>query len=72
MRGTAFDAEILKSVARNVRRRREAQGLSQVALAAQLKMSRPCMKFLEHHPREVHLTRVARIAKALKVPELRS
>lgn len=72
MRDTPFDAEILKSFARNVQRLREAQGLSQVTLAAQLKMSRPCIKFLEHQKREVHLTRVARIAKVLEEPELLS
>jgi ribosome-binding protein aMBF1 (putative translation factor) len=34
MRDTAIDAEILKNLARNVRRLREAQGLSQAPLAA--------------------------------------
>jgi hypothetical protein len=42
MRDTAFDAEILKNLARNVLRLRVAQGLS-VALAAQVKMSRTCI-----------------------------
>lgn len=67
MRDTAIDAEILKNLVRNVRRLREAQGLSQVALAAQVKMSRPRLHFLEHQKQDVHLTTVARIAKALKV-----
>ena len=41
MRDTSIDTEILKNLKRNVLRLREAQGLSQVALAAQMKMSRP-------------------------------
>lgn len=40
MRDTAIDAEILKNLAQGVRRLGEAQGLSQVALAAQAKMGR--------------------------------
>ena len=67
MRDTAIDDEILKNLARNVRRLREAQSLSQVALAAQVKMSRPRLHFLEHQEPDVHLTTVARIAKALKM-----
>ena len=41
MRDTSIDTEILKNLKRNVLRLREAQGLSQVALAAQMKMNRP-------------------------------
>lgn len=43
MRDTAIDAEILKDLVRNMRRLREAQSLSRVALGAQVKMSRPCI-----------------------------
>jgi len=60
MRDTAFDAEILKNLARNVRRLRVAQGLS------------GCPGHTDEDKRDVHLTKVARIAKALRarVPEL--
>ena len=40
MRNNAIDAEILKDLGRNMRRLCEGQSLSQVALAAQVKMSR--------------------------------
>jgi len=39
-----------------------------VALAAQVKRSRPRINFFEHQKQDVPLTTVARVAKALKVP----
>jgi hypothetical protein len=39
-----------------------------VTLAAQVKRSRPRINFFEHQKQDVHLTTVARVAKALKVP----
>ena len=55
---------------RNVRRLREAQNLPLVALAAQVKRSRPRINFFEHQKQDVPLTTVATVAKALKVPGL--
>jgi len=57
MKDTAIDTEILKNLVENVRRLSEAQGLSQIALAAQVKISRPRLKFLEHQKQDVHLKR---------------
>jgi hypothetical protein len=70
MRDNAIDAQNLKDLARNMRRPCEAQRLSQVAVAAQVKMSRPRSNFFAHQKQEVHLTTVARVMKALKDPGL--
>ena len=52
MRNNVIDAEILKDLGRNMRRLCEAQSLSQVALAAQVKMSSPRINVFAHQKQD--------------------
>lgn len=60
-------ADLLRQLASNVRRLRENQGLSQVALAHKVKMSRSRLNQLELVNQDPRVSTILRIAKALKV-----
>lgn len=58
----------LTRFAHNVRRAREAQGLSQMALATMATISRPRLNQLEQARQDPRVSTVLKIAQALNVP----
>jgi len=60
--------DIQLRVARNIRRCREASGLTQGDLAKRLDVTIRYVNMLERQPRNLSLRSVAEIAKALDVP----
>lgn len=60
--------ELLQTLARKVQAFREAQGLTQTALAARVHMSRARLNQLEQAKQDVRISTVLRLAQALKVP----
>lgn len=68
MKASPSRVALLKKFASNVRRVREARGLSQTALAAMATMSRPRLNQLEQAKQDPRVSTVLKIAQALKVP----
>jgi predicted transcriptional regulator len=62
---------VLSTLARNIRALCEVQGLSQIALAEQIHMSRAHLNQIEHAKEDPRLSTVARIATGLGVCVLR-
>jgi len=68
MRASATRAALLKRFAANVRRIREARGLSQTELATMATISRPRLNQLEQAKQDPRVSTVLKIARALNVP----
>jgi transcriptional regulator with XRE-family HTH domain len=68
MRASPTRAALLKRFAENVRRTREARGLSQSSLAILADISRPRLNQLEQAKQDPRVSTVLKIALALKVP----
>ncbi len=61
-------ADILKAFGRNVRRLREAQGLSQEELAERAQVHRTYVGMVERAEKNITLRNIEKFAKALQVP----
>ncbi len=68
MKASPSRAALLTQFADNVRRIREARGISQTALALLADISRPRLNQLEQAKQDPRLSTVLKIARALKVP----
>jgi transcriptional regulator with XRE-family HTH domain len=61
-------SEILVSFGKNVRNRRTAMGLSQEQLAERAGLHRPYIGMIERAEKNITLTNIEKIARALNIP----
>lgn len=59
--------DILETIAKNITQRRSELGLTQEDVAKKLNMARQNYRVYESGNREIKITRLARIAKALEI-----